>query len=129
VVDLVDMGEESFLNVSSSAREWSRKVLDEALSLVLGEDLVPEDSWLFVWGIWMRISISTSLSTNCEFNLLFFWILLWSVENVWLIVDSRSEVAVNCGSTISLVVCNSSSVWAVDWDLLVVLSKSISVSV
>jgi len=123
------MGEESFLNVSSSAREWSRKVLDEALSLVLGEDLVPEDSWLFVWGIWMRISISTSLSTNCEFNLLFFWILLWSVENVWLIVDSRSEVAVNCGSTISLVVCNSSSVWAVDWDLLVVLSKSISVSV
>ena len=129
MVNLVDMGEESFLNVSSSAREWSRKVLDEALSLVLGEDLVPEDSWLFVWGIWMRISISTSLSTNCEFNLSFIWILLWSVENVWLIVDSRSEVAVNCGSTISLVVCNSSSVWAVDWDLLVVLSKSISVSV
>jgi len=123
------VGEESFLNVSSSAREWARKVLDEALSLALVEDLVPQDSWLFVWGIWMRIFESTSLSANCGWGPSLLWILLWSVESVWLVVDSRSEVAVDCGCTVSLVVRNSSSVGAVDWDLLIVLSESISVGV
>ena len=38
-------------------------------------------------------------------------------------------VSVNSSSTISEVSMNSSSVWAVNWDLLVVLSESISVGI
>ena len=129
MVDLVDVGEEAFLDVSSGAREWAGKVRNEVLSISLGVDLVPEDSWLFIWGVWMRIFVSAGLSADGELGPSCLGVLLWSVEDVWLVVNSRPEVAVDCGGTVSLVVGNSGSVRAVDWDLLVVLAESISVGV
>ena len=57
------------------------------------------------------------------------WIFFRSIQCVWLVVWLTSVVAINSGGTISDVRGNSSSVWTVDWDLLIVLSESISVGV
>jgi hypothetical protein len=48
---------------------------------------------------------------------------------VWLIVRTASLVAIDGGRAISLIISNSSSVGAVNGDLLIVSSESVSVSI
>ena len=53
----------------------------------------------------------------------------WSSHGVWLVVWTSTLVSDDGGGSISEVSMNSSSVWAVNWDLLIVLSESISLSI
>ena len=77
----------------------------------------------------MSVSISAGSTSNWSSGPCESWVLLWSTLGVWLVVDGSSLVSVDSGSTVSLVVSNSSSVWAVDWNLLIVDTESISVSI
>ena len=121
-VDLVEVCEHSLLNISSSLTEWSGQVGDQMLSVSLGENLLPQSSWLLVVGIWVSIFVSTDLSGNVLLSPGILRVLNWSSESVWLIVWTSTLVSVNRCRTISEIVSNSSSVWAVNWNLIVVLS-------
>ena len=121
-VDLVEVCEHSLLNISSCLTEWSGQVGDQMLSVSLGENLLPQSSWLLVVGIWVSIFVSTDLSGNVLLSPGMLRVLNWSSESVWLIVWTSTLVSVNRCRTISEIVSNSSSVWAVNWNLIVVLS-------
>lgn len=78
----------------------------------------------------MSILISTSLSGNSEFGPGELRVLLRSVGvRVWLVVLVGRILGNESGSSVSLIVSNSSSVRAVNWELVVVLSKSVSVGI
>ena len=77
----------------------------------------------------MSVSISAGSTCNWSSSPGESWVLLWSALGVWLVVDGSSLVSVDSSSTVSLVVSNSSSIWAVDWNLLIVDTESISVSI
>jgi hypothetical protein len=53
-VDLVNVLEETFLDVSSSATKCSTQVLNESFSLRLVVNFFPKGSWLLIVGVWMR---------------------------------------------------------------------------
>ena len=122
VVNLVDVLQESLLDLSLGLGERARQVGDQVLSFGLGEYLSPESSWLLVGSIRMYKGIPSGLSNKLLFFPGVLRILLGSVQSVWLVVGSTAEVSVDSGGTISQVVGDSSSVWAVDWDLIIVLS-------
>lgn len=129
-VNLVEQGEHVFLDIfSCDGGEWTGQVLDQVVSVSVSENVGPESSWLLEVSVWMLVFVSTDLSLNLELVPGVFWILLWTVHSVWLVVWLTSVVAIDGCSTISNVAGNSSSVRAVDWDLLVVLSKSVSVGI
>merc|ERR1719218_469122 len=108
--------------------EWTREVGDEVLSVLLTEDSVPENSWLLKVGVWMSVVESTGLTLQGLLAPGISWILLWTSLSVWLMVDGGSLVSV-VGVVVSLIVGNSSSVWAVNWHLVVVGSESVSVGI
>ena len=129
-MDLVEKSQHIFLDISSSdSAEWSSQVGNEMLTIGFGENFLPKSSWLLEVGIWMGIWISTN--STCELS----WgpskssVFNWSIEAVWLIVWCASTITIDSGSTISEVIVYSSSIWAVDWNLLIVLSESISMSI
>ena len=128
-MDLVNMLEESLLDVSSGTAERSRQVLNDSLSLSLVKHFLPKSSWLLVVGIWMSRSVSCYESGNWIFGPSLGWVLNWAVEGVWLVVWRSTIVSVNNSSTVSNVRSDSCSVRAVNWNLLVVLSESMSVSI
>jgi len=99
------------------------------LSVFLSEYGFPERSWLLKVGIWVLELVSTDFALDWELAPCIFWILLWSTQGVWLIVGLTTVIAVDSSSTISDVASDSSSVRAVDWDLFVVLSESVSMGI
>ena len=77
----------------------------------------------------MLVRISASKTSHCKLSLLLGWVFNWTIESVRLVVRSASLVAIDGGGTISLIVSNSSSVGAIDGDLFVVGTESVSVSI
>lgn len=77
----------------------------------------------------MLISILSSKAGDWESNLFLRGILNWSTDGTGLIVMSRSLVAIYSSRTISLIVSDSCSIWAVNGDLIVVGSESVTMSV
>ena len=129
-MDLIEEGEHVFLDVSScNGAEWSSKVRDEMFSIRLCENLLPKSSWLLKVGVGMSQWIASHSSTNHGFAPSFAGILNWTISSVWFIVWGAAVVTVGNSCTVSDVRCNSGPVWAVDWNLIVVGSKSMSVSV
>ena len=128
-MDLVNVLKETFLDVSSGAAESSAQVLDDSLSLSLIVNFLPKSSWLLVISVWMWELVSTDESRNWIFGPSLGWVFNRAVLGIWLIVWSASVIAVDNSGTISDVRSNSGSVRAVDWNLFVVLSESMSVSI
>lgn len=98
-------------------------------SIGFSEHILPKGSWLLEIGVGVLVLISTCLSMEIELRPCVLWILLRSISGVWLVVGGTSVVAVDSCGTISNVTSNSSSVRAVNWDLFVVLSESVSVGI
>jgi len=123
------VGEHSLLDISSGTWKWSGEVRNKTFSLTLAEHFVPESSRLLITSVWVRMLKSTS-STGKGFLVPSGWgVFNWASHGVWLIIRFASGVTIHDGWTISLHVGDSSSVRAVDWNLLVILSESVSMSV
>ena len=56
------MGEETFLNASSSARKRTRQVADQVLAVGLGIHLVPKRTGLLVRGVWVPVLVAAGLA-------------------------------------------------------------------
>lgn len=106
----------------------SSQVLNQVISILVSKDLLPKSSWLLEVrvGVWMGPSASQGIDLFLgpgEAS-----ILLWSTQRGWLVVVSLALVSI-VNPAISLVVRNLGSVGAVDWNLSVVSTKSMSVGV
>jgi len=129
-MDLVEEGEHVLLDVSSGhGTEWSGKIGDEMISVSVGENFFPKGSWLLEVGVGMGKWVATNCSTYLELMPSFAGIFNWTIKSIWFVVWSTAIVTVGNSCTISNIRCNSSSVWAIDWNLLVVLTESMSMSI
>ena len=128
-VDLVEELNLLLNDVSSALRERSNDVVDEVGSLLVIENFSEENCWLLEVSVGMSVLISAGLSTELSLVLLESLILDRSVEGVGLVVDTASLVSMNSGWSVSLVVGNSGSVWAVNGDLIIIGAKSMSVGI
>jgi len=64
-----------------------------------------------------------------KLSLLLAWVLNWAVLRVGLIIGTTSLISIDGGGAISLIVSYSSSVGAVDGDLIEVSTESVSVGI
>jgi hypothetical protein len=128
-VNLVELLDHLLLDVSSSATERPNNVLNKMSSICLIHHLSKESSWLLEIGVGMFMGIPSSVSTDCERCNLLGGILDWTIVAVGLVVDSATLISIDCHGAISLVVCNSSSVRAVNGDLVIVRAQSVSMGV
>jgi hypothetical protein len=111
------------------SRQSTSDIFNEILSISLGKNFVPESTRLFI----MTISVCVRMSTNLSWNLIFIpskiWILFWTTYSVWLIICNCTLISIYRSCTISLIISNSYTIRAVDWNLLKVCSKSIPMSI
>ena len=128
-VNFVEMLDHLLLNVSSGATEACANIGYKVSSISFGHDFSEERSWLLEIIVRVLMRVSTSKASHWELRLFLCGILNWAVVRIGLIVWATSLVAVDGGGAISLVVGNSSSIGAIDGNLLIVSSKSVSVSV
>jgi len=75
------------------------------------------------------MGVSASVSAHSERCHLLSGVLYRAVVAVWLVVNGAALISINSARAISLVVGNSSSVRAVDGDLVIVGTESVSVGV
>ena len=111
--------------------EVTSKVIHGALSHAVVEDHVEERTWLLVVSVWMRICISTDWSSKFLLVDSILLVRLWSFILGRFVIRSLAIAASNVHNTITLVVSgtHSCSVRAVDWNLMVVGTKTMSMSV
>lgn len=128
-INFVEKLDHFLLNLSSGTTETSANVFNQVCSISFGHDFPEESSRLFeiIVGVLMRISAGEA--SHRELRLLLGRVLNWSVMRIGLIVRATSLVAVDGGGAISLIVGNSSSVGAVNGNLLIVSAESVSVSI
>ena len=77
----------------------------------------------------MCVSESSSCTGHSLLMLSILTVVIWSSVHIWLVVDGTSTVSINSEETVSLPVIDFGSVWAVDWNLSVVTTESVSVSI
>jgi hypothetical protein len=120
---------ETFLDISATFTKSTGDVVDNALALGVVEDSSEEVASLFVVIVGMVVCVTSDLTVVVSsvpggggvFN--------GTVSGVRLVVDFTSLVAVNAHGTVTDHVSSTSAVGAVDRDLLVVGTKSVSVGV
>lgn len=129
-VNLVEMLELSFFCSAVTCTKVASNVIHSALSHSFIEDLVEECARLLVVVVWMNVGVSSnwSICWLCVDGVLF--IFFGSCHLSWLVVWSLS-ITVRIHHSVALVVCRSEScsIWAVNWDLVVVGSETMSVGV
>jgi len=128
-VNFVEKLNHLFLDVSPGTSETTANVLNKVSSVSFIHDFSEESSGLLVIIIRMLVRVSASKTSNGELSLLLAWVLNWAIKSVWLIVRCTSLVAIDGGGAISLIVSNSSSIRAVDRNLFIVGTESVSVGV
>jgi len=119
------------LDVASALTESSGNVLDDLGSHLIVKDLAEELTRLLIVGIWVSECIATGFTDK---SLCFPGVSRildgCASDRVWLVVRKRSVSAIDGHETISgVVVTHAGAVWAVNWNLIVVWSQSVSVSV
>jgi len=128
-VDLVEVSDHDFLDALSALSERAANVGHPVFSVGLREDLSPESSWLLVVVVRVGVSVSSDVAVEFLWAPLGGWVLNWSAQAVWLVVDVGLLVSSDGEVTVSLIVMKPGSVWAVNWDLLIVSTESMSVGV
>jgi hypothetical protein len=94
----------------------------------LWKNLGPEDSWLLHIDISSIELVSVNGTSNVELLKSSRFIFDWSVESIRFIVGCIALISVGHSRTISLIVVNTVD-GAVDWDLIKVDTKSVSLGV
>jgi hypothetical protein len=92
------------------------------------KNLGPEDSWLFHIDVASFELVSVSSSCNLELLYSSSFIFNRSIEAVRFIVGSIALISVDNSWTISLIVVDAID-WAIDWNLVEVDAKSVSLGV
>ena len=128
MINLVEVGDHSLFDIHAAVLQATTNVLNNCLSLLIIENSSEKLSWLLIVIIRMLVSISTSITSNSPLVVCVGFIFSGSVQRVRLVVGTVG-VAVSHWETISLVVGNLGSVWAIDRNLLIVRSKTMSVSI
>lgn len=131
-VNLDEVSTESVLDVLAALGKWARNVVDNINTVLLGEHLVEQHAWLLVVVVWMLVWVSANVSGNWVGRPGVGLVLNWHVGGaVWLVVHWELViVALNGHWAITLVVgAHAGTVWAVNWNLLIVWSKSVTMSV
>jgi hypothetical protein len=79
--------------------------------------------------IWVLIWISANFTNKFLFGFSMGAVVVWFFILIWFKVDLTTLVSINSKESISLTIVNCSSVWAIDWNLGIVASKSVPVGV
>jgi len=117
------------LDISVSSLKGCNNVLNQVSSVLITHDLSVKGSWLGEIAVGVLLRISLNQTGNLERSLSVLLILEGSTEAVRFVVGSGSLVSINNHETISDTVGDSSSVGAVDGDLVVVSTESVSVGI
>jgi len=128
-VDLVQDFDLTFLNVSIGILEMSSHIGDQVIAILIGHDLSEQCLRLCEVAVRVVGFVSRSQSSHLEGSLSEFLSGSGSSEAVRLVVGFGALVSVDIHETITMVIIWSGSEWAIDWDLVIVNSKSMSVGV
>ena len=131
LVNLQEVLHHSLLNVLAALAQVAGNVLNQVISVSLAEHLSEKSSRLLVVviGVVVLVVVSADQSINLELRPFVALVLGGAAQAVGFVVGSSSLVSVHSHGPISLIVVHSSSVWAIDGDLVVVGTKSVSVSI
>lgn len=129
MVDLVEMLDHALLDISAALAKRTGDVLNQVLSVSVGEHLSEELTGLLVVVVGVRQGVATDFTGDGEFGLGVALVLNRAVEVVGLVVADGALVSVDGGGTVSDVVGDAGSVGAVDGDLLVVGADTVSVGI
>lgn len=128
-INLVEKLDHLLLDFSSGTTETAADVLDQVSPVSLVHYLSEESSGLLEIIIRVLMRVSASEAGERKLSLLLAWVLNWAVLRVRLIIGTTTLVSIDGGGTISLIVSDSSSVGAVDGDLIEVSTESVSVGI
>jgi hypothetical protein len=125
------VGTESVLDVLSALAKGSRDVDDDILAILLSENFVEESARLLIVVIGMLVRVSSDWATDYLLGPGVRLILCGTSKGIRFIVGGElTTVAIaGQGAITEIVIAHSSSVGAVDWDLLVVFAESVAVGV
>lgn len=107
----------------------SNDVADNVSLVLILHNLAEKSSWLREIVIGMSGLEATNKTSDSLSAELSFRERLVLVEGRRLIIGLRSLISIDAHGAISLTIGNTSSVWAVNWDLIVVSSESVTMSV
>jgi len=99
------------------------------LSIRLRKYFVPKSTWLLKVGVGVGVGISTRLGIYLLFGPGVGGVFFGTTSSIGLVVFSTTTVTIHHGTTITDVVVDTSTVWTVYWDLVVVFSKTVAVGV
>lgn len=128
-INLIEKLDHLLLDFSSGTTETAADVLDQVSPVSLVHYLSEESSGLLEIIIRVLMRVSASEAGERKLSLLLAWVLNWAVLRVRLIIGTTTLVSIDGGGTISLIVSDSSSVGAVDGDLIEVSTESVSVGI
>ena len=128
-INLVEKLDHLLLDFSSGTTKTATDVLDQMSPVSLVHYLSEESSGLLKIIIGVLMRVSACKAGERKLSLLLARVLDWAVVRVGLIIGTTALVSINGGGAISLIVSDSSSVGAVDGDLIEVSTESVSVGV
>lgn len=130
-VNLVEVRKDTLLDVTSALAESTGDIFDDLGSHVVVEDLAEELTRLLIVGVGVLVGIASSLTDEVLLFPGVSWVLDGgSHDRVGLVIRQGAVSTIDCHETISsVIVAHASTVWAVDGDLVIVGTKSVSVGV
>jgi len=130
-VNLVQMLDEALLDISTALTESTRDVVHDLLAHLIIEDLAEEGAWLLIVVIGVGVSVATGLARHLLLSPGVDAVLNGgAADGVGLVVGLGAVAAIDGHEAVAgVVVTHASAVGAVDRDLVVVRSKSVSVGV
>ena len=129
-VNLVEVSDESFLDVFAASTKRARDVVDQVSAVFLGQDLPEEGARLLVVVVGVLVGVPADGALDWMSVDGVVLVLNWAFNGSWLVVGSASAVSIDAHTPVTDVVgAKTRSVWAVDWNLIVVNSQTISVGV
>jgi hypothetical protein len=130
VVDLVEVSDESLLDVTTALAERAGEVLNQVSAVGVVVDLSEEGARLLVVVVRVLVWVSADSAADWVSMDGVLLVLNWAEVGLWLVIWLAAIVAIDAhGAITDIVSTEACSKWAVNWDLLVVWSETMSVGV
>ena len=128
-INFVEKLDHLLLDFSSGTTETAADVLDQVSPVSFIHYLSEQSPGLLEIIIGVLVRVSACETCECKLSLLLARVLNWAIVGVGLVIGSTTLVSIDGGGAISLIVSDSSSVGAVDGDLIEVSTESVSVGI
>jgi len=128
-IDLVEQLNLSLLDVSPHGLHCVDNVLNQVSPVSLAHHLPEQGSRLLEVIVGVGVLVPSDGARHGLGMPLERGVLHWASVGVWLVVGTAALVAVDCHEAISLIIVDSGSVRAVNWNLVKVCTKSVSMGV